>query len=360
MKLSLKLILAFVLAALLGIAAFCLLMGSREKVSESQKLNFAEILESADHMEVTAVGLGKIERSKVIDGRLYKNFVQLLRVHHFREVLPDSSKSECQTGARITLYKDTVALGVYRLTTFFDRVDASERFVLHLPKVNKFLRDVGVPFRSCKTETKEFWADAEKLEALTVPKFKKRRSKQDTDSSVVQQYEVGEDGRVYVLDDSVKKQVDVTMDLLNELIFPADTALGTSLYELALTCNRAEVTFNCKECTGQDFGTSKSVVLDSMQLSEFKKLLKEPTFETFAGGGLPRSSAVITLFKDSVEIVELWMIGKGFGNIDKHQRDDHFEKGGTWYKSEPRKLDSLFTSIKIAAFETPLDESSAK
>lgn len=352
MKLSLKLILAFVLAALLGIAAFCLLMGSREKVSESQKLNFAEILESADHMEVTAVGLGKIERSKVIDGRLYKNFVQLLRVHHFREVLPDSSKSECQTGARITLYKDTVALGVYRLTTFLDRVDASERFVLHLPKVNKFLRDVGVPFRSCKAEYVEAAGSIEKPRVLTVPKFRKRHGKREVDSTDVQQYETDEDYRIYVIDDSVKKQVDVTMELMDELIFPVDTAIGTPLYELAMKSDRAEIVFYCKDaCKGETHKDPRKVVLDSTTFDAYRELLKNPTFETFAGNHLPRAAAVITLFKDSAEIVELWAYGHGFGNMDKHQRGENFEQGGAWYTNEPAELDALLMPLKEAAYK---------
>lgn len=352
MKLSLKLILAFVLAALLGIAAFCLLMGSREKVSESQKLNFAKILESADHMEVTAVGLGKIERSKVIDGRLYKNFVQLLRVHHFREVLPDSSKSECQTGARITLYKDTVALGVYRLTTFLDRVDASERFVLHLPKVNKFLRDVGVPFRSCKAEYVEAAGSIEKPRVLTVPKFRKRHGKREADSTDVLQYETDEDSRIYVIDDSVKKQVDVTMELMDELIFPADTAIGTPLYELAMKSDRAEIVFYCKDaCKGETHKDPRKVVLDSTTFDAYRKLLKNPTFETFAGNHLPRAAAVITLFKDSAEIVELWAYGHGFGNMDKHQRGENFEQGGAWYTNEPAELDALLMPLKEAAYK---------
>lgn len=355
MKLSSKIVFALALAVLLGVAAFCLMRGG-ENAPEPQKLNFAEILGSADHMEVAAVGLGKIERNKVIDGHLYKNFVQLLRVHHFREVPSDSSKSECQTGARITLYKDTVALGVYRLTTFLEREDASERVLLHLPKVNKFLKDVGVPFRGCKADAEEVLSGIEKKETLTVPKFKKRHGKRDADSSDAQQYEVDEDGRVYVLDDSVKKQVAVTMDLLNELIFPADTALGTPLYEIVQNCDRAEVIFNCnKDCKKDVRIASKKVVLDSLQLEEFKKQLSNPTFETFAGSTVPRAEAIITLFKDSLEVIELWAVGQGFGNIEKHQRDNHFERGGAWYKKEPLKLDSLFAPIKAAAFEEPLD-----
>lgn len=353
MKLSLKIVLALALVVILGVAALCLLAGNRDGSPISQKLNFAEMLEAADRMEVAAVGLGKIERSKMIEGRLYKNFVQLLHVNHFREVLPDSTQSECQTGARITLYKDTVALGVYRMTTQLDREDSSERVILHrLPKVNKFLKDVGVPFRGCKAEQDESSNNMEKPKALTVPKFKKRHGKYETDSSEVQQYEVDEDYRVYVIDDSVRKQVDVTMNLMNELIFPADTAIGTPLYELAMESDRAEIVFYCRDaCKGETHEDSRRITLDSATFDTYRRLLKNPTIETFAGNHLPRASAVITLFKDSAEVVELWAYGHGFGNMDKHQRGKDFEQGGAWYTMDPAELDSLLMPLRDAAYK---------
>ncbi len=353
MKFLLKIVIALALAVLLGCIAYGIFFCNREKEPAPQKLNFAEAIELADRMEVAAVGLGKIERSKMIEGRLYKNFVQLLRVNHYREVAPDSIQPGCQTGARITLYRDTVALGVYRMTTQLDRVDASERVVLHkLSKVNKFLRDVGVPFRSCKAEYVEAAGSIEKPRVLTVPKFRKRHGKREVDSSDVQQYETDEDYRVYVIDDSVKKQVDVTMELMDELIFPADTAIGTPLYELAMKSDRAEIVFYCKDaCKGETHKDSRKVVLDSTTFDAYRKLLKNPTIETFAGNHLPRAAAVITLFKDSAEIVELWAYGHGFGNMDKHQRGENFEQGGAWYTNEPAELDALLMPLKEAAYK---------
>lgn len=350
MKFLIKFFIILVVISAVGVAIF---FHNENTAKVPQKLAFAEVLEKADRMEVAAVGLGKIERSKMIEGRLYKNFVQLLRVNHFSGILPDSTQSECQTGARITLYRDTVALGVYRMTTQLDREDASERVLLHkLPKVNKFLKDVGVPFRGCKVEQGETSDNMEKPKALTVPKFKKRHGKNETDSTDVLQYETDENYRVYVIDDSVRKQVDVTMDLMNELIFPADTAIGTPLYELAMECNRAEIVFHCKDaCKGETHEDSRRIVLDSETFNAYRNLLKNPTIETFAGNHLPRASAVITLFKDSAEVVELWAYGHGFGNMDKHQRGKNFEQGGAWYTNDPAELDALLMPLREAAYK---------
>lgn len=351
MKSFVKVLVAVVLVLVLGVSLYQFI-SSREKGIAPQKLSFPEALEKADRMEVTAAGLGKIERSKIIDGRLYQNFVQILRVGLLYEHPQDTLESDCKEGAYITLYRGADSLDRFRFTTAFNREGSVGYWSTpRLHKINKFLKDVGVPFRGCKIESDMVTEKSEKTEVMTVPKFKKRHGKRDADFSEIQ-YEVDRDGNVFELGDSVKKQVAVTMELLNELIFPADTALGTPLSELVRDCNRAEVIFNCNEdCKKEVRVASKKVVLDSVQLAEFKKMLLNPTFETFAGSTVSRAETVITLYKDSAEVLELWTIGSGFGNIDKHQRDKDFDRGGAWYKKEPKDLDAFFAPIKAAAFE---------
>lgn len=342
--------------ALVAAVGFAIYFVAGKSVVETPRvLSFPEALVKADRMDVAAAGLGKIERSKMIEGRLYQNLVQMLLVSHLLYENPqDTFKADCAFGANVTLYNGADTLGRFRFTTAFGREGEVGYWTpANVIKVNKFLKDVGVPFRGCKTEIEKVADDSGKTPIISVPKFKKHHGKRGVDTTDARQ-EANDAGQVFTLSDSVKKQVALAQDLLSELIFPKDTALGTPLYEIALNCNRAEVVFNCNEsCQGEGHDAPKKVVLDSAQFNIYRSLLKNPTIETFAGSAMKtlRAEAVVTLYKDSAEVIELWAVGNGFGNVEKHQRGENFEQGGNWFVKESKDLDTLFALIKKLAYE---------
>ena len=106
MKLFLK-----VFAAILCLCAvaFFVLRGTDGSVqntpSNSVNLSLFEAADSADFMIVYAVGLGEVKRKRTVDGRLYRNFVQLLRTNRMQEDLKDTFSTSCKTGVRIDFYR---------------------------------------------------------------------------------------------------------------------------------------------------------------------------------------------------------------------------------------------------------------
>ena len=55
-------------------------------------------------MLVTPEGLGKHAKGRVVSGRAYQNFVQMLRLADARESLLDTFHTECATGLRVQLF----------------------------------------------------------------------------------------------------------------------------------------------------------------------------------------------------------------------------------------------------------------
>lgn len=353
MKFFLKIFIA--LSCLFALTVAFLFYQKGENAHE-QESDFMELVKVANRMEVAAVGLGKIERSKMIDGRLYKNFVQLLHTSRVAFAPEDSFVVDCPTGARITLYKDSVPLEEFRMTTSFGREGKLGRWTpTRLTKINKFLKDVGVPFRSCEIEN---FDAVENRTLLTMPKLRHRRKGKNVDSSAA----VDKDSKVNIAEkmpgvnttdsvlDFLKPQVTQTLNDLDGLIFPADTALGTPLYEIAENSNRIEISFVRKSCNSNESERSDAILLDTNQIKKFSELLKNFSVETFAGTYTNPVRGEINLYKDSARVMSLWIVGKGFGFLEKHQSGADFEQGGLWFKNEPNEMNALFEPIELAAF----------
>ena len=93
-----------------GIAATCVVVAVSlamfcERIngdfSRHETLPLIKALDSANTMLVTPEGLGKYAKGKVIDGRTYQNFVQMLRLADAKESLQDTFHTECSTGLRV-------------------------------------------------------------------------------------------------------------------------------------------------------------------------------------------------------------------------------------------------------------------
>ena len=105
-------------------------------------------------MLVTPEGLGKHAKGKVVSGRAYQNFVQMLRLADARESLLDTFHTECATGLRVQLFHDTLSVAELRVAEKIGYVGDDigvwepEKPVT-MGKVNTFLRNQGINFRPC-------------------------------------------------------------------------------------------------------------------------------------------------------------------------------------------------------------------
>ena len=269
-----------------------------------------EVLDSANMMLVTPVGLGDRVKGKVISGRLYENFVQMLRLADAEESLQDTFHTECAVGLHIKLFKDTLSVSELRIAEKIGRV--GEDVGVWIPKssvtmarIVTFFRSQGINFRHC----------------------------------YVGSAELSEEGE----------------DALAQLILSSDTAVGKPLYEIVKDADRATVGFT--EIIMHEAGTKKSKIriplvkqdrnraeLDSSQLQELISLLRKPKRESFAGGCLCLSMANVTFYRDSSVIMSVNVIGKDFGRLEKHPLA--LESAGIWDAADPQAMKAFFNRIK--------------
>jgi len=263
------------------------------------------VLDSANMMLVTPVGLGDRAKGKVISGRLYENFVQLLRLAGARESLLDTFHTECATGLRVQLFHDTLSVAELRIADKIGYVGEDigvwepEKPVT-MAKITTFLRNQGINFRPCP----------------------------------MGESEGSEDGG----------------DALARLILSHDTAIGKPLYEIVKDADRATVGFTRFVTRRQDIGKQVpgKVELDSSQLQELLSLLRTPKRESFSGGCLCLSKATIAFYSDSVETFRLQIIGNDYGTLEKHNLVSGVGASGIWESANPQAFQAFFERIKAS------------
>lgn len=256
---------------------------------QHETLPFFSALDSANMMLVTPEGLGERAKGKVISGRAYQNFVQMLRLADARESLLDTFHTECATGVRVQLFLDTLSVAELRVAEKIGRVGDDigvwepEKPVT-MGKVNAFLRNQGVKFRPCPIGSAEVSED---------PDF-----------------------------------------ALNGMILDHDTAVGKPLYDLLKDSDHAVL------------HKRGNVELDSSQLQELLSLLRTPKRESFSGGCLCISRATISFYQDSVNTFRLHVIGSDYGTLEKHDLLSGFGASGIWESANPQALKAFFERIK--------------
>ena len=248
-----------------------------------------DVLDSANMMLVTPVGLGDHAKGKVISGRFYKNFVQLLRQADAKETLLDTFHTECATGVRIQLFRDTLSVAELRVADKIGRVGDDigvwepERPVV-MRKINQFIRHQGVNFRPCAIK-------------------------------------------------------DSTTDALESLILENDTAISTPLHEIATGANRARVSWGLSLKCDKPTTTE----LTKEEFDEFVSLLHAGK-ESFSGACLCLPYATIGLYRDSVKVMTLYAIGRNFERMEK--RDLDFHAAGVWSSTDPQSIGAFFNRLK--------------
>ena len=272
------------------LAVLCCRDGGEGSPHETKPL--IEVLDSANMMLVTPVGLGDRVKGKVISGRLYENFVQLLRLADAKETLLDTFHTECATGLRVQLFHDTLSVAELRIADKIgyvgDDIGVWEpEKPATMKKINQFMRNQGVSFRPCAIK--------------------------DSSSDV--------------------------SGVLESMILEQDTAIRTPLYEIAKNANRAEISWGLS-CT-----RPRTTELTDEQLQEFISLLQNTKRESFSGGCLCLSRATVRMFRDSVEILYLENFGDGKG-LEKHLLESDFGAGGFWESSNPQAVKAFFDRLK--------------
>lgn len=338
------------IALIIGVICFVALENREPRSQEPERapLPLLKAADSAQFMVAYAVGIGDVKRKRTIDGRLYRNFVQLLRMGRLDEDLLSIYATECKTGIRMAFYRDTTLVDEFYLSDRIGRTDGAPGVWTpkNLAKINKFLKDAGMQFMACeplKTEpdySQEASALREQSAVLTMPKLK--RHKVNSNEAVTNNVNDAESNSLAPAEnmnapaglDTLTTQV---LKNLESIIMPMDTALGTPLQAIADSSSRMVVTL--KDCPMDEF------VLNVEQANAFRQLLKDSSFESYAGFCNCVSRGTISLYRDSTKILDLWMVGSGF--FEKHQVQGDFEQGGFWKSLAPEEMDRFFEKIKI-------------
>ena len=311
-------VLACVVVAV-AFVVFCCRDGGESAPHETRPL--FDVLDCANMMLVTPVGLGEHAKGKVISGRVYQNFVQMLRLADARESLLDTFHTECATGVRVQLFHDTLSVAQLRIADKIGYVGDDigvwepEKPVT-MGKVNAFLRNQSVKFRPCPIGSAEESED---------PDF-----------------------------------------ALNGMVLDRDTAVGKPLYELLKDADHAIVSFtgivspkfltqkknkkNLDDAVAE-LQKRRNVELDSSQLQELLSLLRTPKRESFSGGCLCISRATISFYQDSVKTFRLHVIGSDYGTFEKHDLLSGVGASGIWESANPQALKAFFDRIRA-----PLEE----
>ncbi len=388
---GMKKLLIFIVLLVAFLAVFVLLQKpaeneSLESVAHVPSPQLFDVADRSNMVMIAAVGLGKTERRKVVSGRLYRNFVQLLKTNGEM----DDAKTftaDCKVGARLEFYRDTILLGEFRMTNLVGRDGApgvwrplqstGDRFVptdensgfwkrRRMAKIYKFLRDNGVHFNHCdETASESVERETAGLEnsgnenfsagnfnsgngrILTMPKLgAARKARRNEERSAANDSVTFAAAEGAALPQDVVSESQNVLNLLDEMVLPADTAVGEPLPELFKNWNRGTVEFF--DSTGRN--VLKTVRLDEDQVSALGKLVKNTDVETY--GMSNRMFVVqhvkITLFKDSLPEMELWEVAKGnYSNLLKCPlRNGTCIVDGFWRAAEPDKIRNFFESLQ--------------
>lgn len=306
-----KIICVAVVACMALVLAGCSGDSAGDKPHKTEPL--LSVLDSANMMLVTPVGLGDRAKGKVVSGRLYKNFVQLLRQADAEESLQDTFKTECAVGLHIKLFRDTLSVAELRIAEKIGRIGDdvgvwTPKKMRTIGMANTFLREQGINFRPCSDVSAEL--------------------------------------------------SDAPINALNDLILSADTAVGTPLYELVKDADRVVVGFT-KIITRKSVSKKEDILdpkhnqnrveLDSSQLRELISLLREPKKESFAGMCLCLPRAKVTFYRDSSVIMTVDVFGHDFDSLEKHPMGADFNSTGIWNSAHPEKFKAFFERVNPSA-----------
>ena len=260
------------------IAAFC--CRGIGNITPHETLPLLETLDSANMMLVTPEGLGDRADGKVVSGRAYRNFVQMLRFVDATESLQDTFKTECTTGLRVQLFRDTLSMAELRVAEKIGYVGNDvgvwqPQDPAVMKKINAFFRSQWVYYRECA------------------------------------------DGNANATSGS---------DALNGMILESDTALGMPLVDMLKGVNRVTV--------------YKPGFVPHSELTTFLKAQKEKR-ESYSGNCLCIPHLTVTLFRDTVAIVKLNAVRKDLSRFEKVQQDMDFARGGFWEPANPQVIEAF-------------------
>lgn len=351
MRKSLKIVIVLLVVAVVA-AALLLNFENRDGAvgAKREPLPLFVAADSADFMVAYAEGLGDARPERTVDGRLYRNFVQLLRTDRMRESLQDTFTTECKTGVRLALFKDTTLVEEFLLAERIGREGVPGIWTpRRYGKINKFLEDAGVHFKPCVRTNEEPVAPIAENQRpiLAMPKFaRSHRNRENAgiapsvDSAQMSEGQMAPELTNGEITNNVLK-------VLDGIILPADTAVGEPLESLLIQWNHAEVTFY-KEPYTKD-SVEKKILLNDEDFKTLTELLKNDRYETYASAeGLYTLYSKVTLFKDSVAVMELWNTSKNGEWMEKFplQNGKGFERSGLWFSANPAALKDFFEHVK--------------
>lgn len=318
-----KTIVGGVLAACV-VAAVCLvviLCRGNFTLAPHETRPLVDVLDSANMVLVVPEGLGDRAKGKVVSGRAYQNLVQLLRLAEADESLQDTFKTDCATGFRMELFRDTLPVAKLRVAEMIGRIGEDvgvwkPKNLVTMRKINAFMWNQGVGFRAC----------------------------------------------------AIRGMTDSPEYIFDGLILEADTAIGAPLYEALKDANRATIfkptfipqseinlfvkSLNSGEKVKIKKETELTAELDSSQVREFLSLLQNTKKESYAGHCLCKSYMTVTFYRDTMAIMKLDAISHDFSRFEKNQLEKDFGKGGTWEPADIKAVESFFARVKQQK-ETP-------
>lgn len=339
---------------------------------EKTNLPLFTVADSANMVMIASVGLGREERRKVISGRLYQNFVQLLKTNGSVDN-QESFSENCKEGVRLEFFRDTISLGNFRMTDRIGRVGVpgvwkpdfshgDEHILqgesgavwkrLKMVKVSNFLKKQGVQFTRCDhssgAEVSMSAVPEKQKPVLSMPKFgadrKTRGGKKRGDAldSIMNNAK-----EMASLPQSASNEIQQFLNSMDEMIFPADTAVGEPLSVLASRCNRVDVSFYD---SGKIKKLVKTVSMTDDQVVEFRSLLSRTSRETFdiSGDLLYVLNAKMTLYRDSVAEMELWVVFDEYNSLVKCpvRNGVCLEHKGFWSPANPAAVKSFLDKFR--------------
>lgn len=351
-------IIATLLVVVVILATLFLCFGNKDSVQEIKRepLSLFAALDSADFMVAYAEGVGDVNRKKIVDGRFYRNFVQLLRTDRMWESPRDSFRTNCKTGLRITLYKDTTFVAEFLFADLVGRVGVPGTWIpRHLGKINRFLSDIGVQFVACSDSGKKNFPDDEDVLAafekqrpmLTMPKLgANRKTKKNMERESVRDSIANLAAEISKPDSSLFDESMNAVRILDELILPADTAVGVPIAVQFEQMNEGSVLFFNEDGTERK---DDYIALTKGQMKELGELLKRSRLETFATSQQYGSKkySQITLFGDDGKVMRLWRISEKSGYLVKFHQGDRFSNfEGFWVPEDAAALNAFFEYVK--------------
>ncbi len=348
-----KVLLAFLFLTVIGLLIVKGMVQNSEETFHKQELSLYVAADSANMVRATSVGLGKHERHRVIGGRLYRNFVQLLKTNGTLDE-QDSFAVVCATGLDLEFYRDTILLGKFRMTDRIGRDSAMGVWkTRHMAKVNKFLKDQAVQFMACKSESSDdetadgvLPSETNQRPILTMPKFGASKARKNAEREQTRDSVADAAAELSKLDSAMIGESQNALKILDELILPSDTAVGEPLSTRFNRMNSGSVFFYNEDGSERkdDF-----VALTKTQMEQLGNLLKRTRLETFSmnQNDERKKYSQITLFGENNEVVRLWTLSEKPNYLVKYHKGDRFSSfEGYWVPEDPAVLQAFFSSLK--------------